>query len=296
MPNLAQLQHFCRLRRRSEGLHSINAVVDLIKSSYSNLLDNKPILFGAKFDELSEPVVGNGRSSDETFRLGVTSLRLLKRIPSKACTKYASHIDCTHKVTKNGFPLCVFGYSDNSGQFFPVFFAIMSHESENDFIWFFSSCLAVLKLHSIAPDFDFIMIDAKDATFYAAASIFPNARLLVCYFHVVTNVKKNKDKLPKGSKRAEIYEKVKEDVDYLRCSMHQSEFSQRLTEVIARWDAMQLDEFKEYFLKQWVNSRWNTWLLFYLMPSCGHKLHNRKLQQTLKNFFFNVFKILYLFF
>ena len=59
-----------------------------------------------------------------------------------------------------------------------------------------------------------------------------------------------------------------------------------------KMDAMQLDEFKEYFLKPWVNSRWNTWLLFYLMPGVAGTNDTIESFNKLQKNFFNVFKTL----
>ena len=51
------------------------------------------------------------------------------------------HIDGTHGIVKNRFPLDVFAITDKTGQLFPISFMITSFETEYDFDQFYSGLI-----------------------------------------------------------------------------------------------------------------------------------------------------------
>lgn len=73
----------------------------------------------------------------------MTSLRLLERFQKVADThpnlRLCAHIDSTHSLNWNEFPVVVLGYSDMSGRLHPLAFAVMSHERNQDVSWFLGS-------------------------------------------------------------------------------------------------------------------------------------------------------------
>lgn len=59
----------------------------------------------------------------------MTSKKLMSSIESRG----VHHIDGTYRITIYGFPLVVYGVSDQSGRFHPVAYMITSHETQEDF-------------------------------------------------------------------------------------------------------------------------------------------------------------------
>ncbi len=98
------------------------------------------------------------------------------------------HIDGTYKITTYGFPLIVYGVSDQAGRFHPACFMLTSHEQEEDFAYFYESLSDLAHLLDVEFDPSYIMQDACDASYNAAKEFFPEATYLMCYFHVKKNV------------------------------------------------------------------------------------------------------------
>ena len=102
------------------------------------------------------------------------------------------HIDCTYKLCERGFPLLVFGLSDICGHFYPIAFAIISHEQEFDFYTFFVTLLEFCKLLAISPLITHLVQDACGVCANAASAWFgTNLTILMCFFHVQKNIKEH---------------------------------------------------------------------------------------------------------
>jgi len=79
-------------------------------------------------------VVGDG-SDDDHFNMMLTSKKLLEMLDSNIEGMF--HIDGTYKLTKEGFPIIIFGKTDFDHHFHPIALSISSHETEADFIYFY---------------------------------------------------------------------------------------------------------------------------------------------------------------
>ena len=67
------------------------------------------------------------------------------------------------------------------------------------------------------------MQDACYASFNAVRSVFPNAIVLMCYFHVKTNIRKNL-----FSVLSELYDEFESNVTYFHYSTTEAKYQQRL--------------------------------------------------------------------
>ena len=100
------------------------------------------------------------------------------------------HIDCTYDINLNKFSVLNFGLSDCSGQFFLISSCIISHETEMDFQFFYQTLNEICIFFKYKLNLKFIMQDACVASYNAAKSIFgENVTILMCYFHLLKNVK-----------------------------------------------------------------------------------------------------------
>ena len=138
--------------------------------------------------------LGDG-GEDNLFQLGFTCLTMLKRI--KEFNNFGCfHVDATYKIVKFCFPLIVFGFTDVSRRFFPIAFMFTSHEKQTDYLHFFASLLDTY--NSIGIDFKptYMLCDACHAIANAVTKCFPKTILLMCWFHLKQNFRKNKNMIP----------------------------------------------------------------------------------------------------
>ncbi len=113
----------------------------------------------------------------------------------------------------------------------------------------------------------FLISDASKATAAAIESCLPNTLLLMCYFHVKYNVRKRL-KTFVGEKK---YESVMADISALHDCMTFEEYSKLLKKTSKRWRKdHELADFHEYFLKEWVYSRFHKWQIFWTDPGMSH--------------------------
>ena len=70
------------------------------------------------------------------------------------------HIDGTYRITTHGFPLIVYGISDQVGRFHPVSFMLTSHETQVDFDEFYKGLINLANFFNIEYDPEYIMQDA----------------------------------------------------------------------------------------------------------------------------------------
>ena len=99
------------------------------------------------------------------------------------------HIDGTYKITSYGYPLVVYGISDQCGQFHPGAIMVTSHESEKDFVNLYEGLINLFDKFDIEFEPEYLMQDACPASRNAVLKFFPNVKILMCYFHVKKNVR-----------------------------------------------------------------------------------------------------------
>ena len=76
------------------------------------------------------------------------------------------------------------------------------------------------------------MIDACDAEYNAIKSVFPNFTVLVCWFHVMKNVKKAIKRLRIPDELATM---IKIDIEYLHVSLNFDQFKFKLDHFKIKW-------------------------------------------------------------
>jgi hypothetical protein len=112
------------------------------------------------------------------------------------------HIDGTYKIVKYNFPLIVLGITDMERHFHPIAYMFTSHEQEQDYDHFFDSLLQ--KCNSFGFKFE-PKVFCSDASSAIVNSIekrfcletsghFSNCVIIMCYFHLRMNIKKQKGK------------------------------------------------------------------------------------------------------
>jgi len=98
------------------------------------------------------------------------------------------HIDGTHGIVKNRFPLDVFAVTDMHGQIHPIALMLTSFETVYDFDQFYEGLIKLEENLNLNFDPEYIMQDACEASYNSARKYFPDAVILICFFHVMQNV------------------------------------------------------------------------------------------------------------
>ena len=143
--------------------------------------------FHLTFNKNGKLILGNG-SDENHLHIMMTSKKMIRLLDSAYHSKGCYHQDYTYKITKNGFPLLVFGISDQAHRFHPIAFGIMSHEQEIDFEEFYKGLIDLSKKFYIAFNPEYIMQDAWDASYKSAIKNFEDVNILMCWYHVMANV------------------------------------------------------------------------------------------------------------
>lgn len=107
-----------------------------------DLDESTPFTFATPVDTYGIPWVGNG-SEERPFLIGVTTKRLM-RVLGKAA-EYPLHIDGTHKVNQQGYPMIVIGISDAARSIHVAAVFISSYQCQEQYGAIFASLFDMYK-------------------------------------------------------------------------------------------------------------------------------------------------------
>jgi hypothetical protein len=172
------------------------------------------------------------------------------------------HIDLTYKIVKQSYPLLVFGNSDIVGRFHPICFMFLSHWTQCDFDFFFQKLFDLLNKKDIEINIKYLMQDADKACLNSVQKNLPDTKSLMCFFHVMQNVRKHKHLI----KDNEHYELVKTDIRKLNKCVSKKMFENLKKKILINWSKLGLVEFRDYFEKQWLNSEFCNWSIYHTDP------------------------------
>ena len=123
-------------------------------------------------------------------------------------------------------------------------FALLSHETEVDFTWFFITFIT--------------------ASYNAVKKIFPDTTILMCFFYMKFNCKKNYKDFGLTINDWTIVDK---DINYLHCAMNENEFESRKLVVLNKWNSNGWLRWVAYFTKQLLeNVRFSNWQMYHVPP------------------------------
>ena len=274
VPQLKQVQGFViRNKPTFKTRNLIKCVSDFVlhnQLTVENINDEtKPFVFGTKFDG-DKPIIGSG-SNDNHLHILMTSLMLIRTLDTTNQSHISIfHIDGTYKITRNKFPLVIFGRTDINRHFHPIIFFLTSHEDTSDFTYFYEELKNLIKRLSVDFNitipftFTFLMQDACLASYYAVKSVFPSVYVLVCWYHLKTRIEIHVKDLNNKDLQADILK----DVNLLHYSWSYTRYCEYYNFMMAKWDKWDQDgvvgikKFKDYFNAQWINNCFNLWQIF----------------------------------
>ena len=237
------------------------------KNQYSiELQDDQSFFFNVKDDGEGNVLLQNGCPTKHA-RIMFSSKNLMKNCERNG----VFHLDGTYKLIKTGFPVFVFGISDIQHTFHPIAFCVSSNEEETDFIEFYKGLLDLADEMGIELDPDFIMQDACGASYNAARSVGLNGNILMCYFHVLYNIKK----LWKHKLELIKWLELKSFIQKLHLSRSERErdsiwdkFKTRYSNSNSQCKKSNKNILKgenglfEYVRSTWYESRFNKWMIY----------------------------------
>ena len=198
------------------------------------------------------------------FKVGITTKLLMENLARDPST-YTFHWDGTYKLNTLDYPVIVCGVSDIGRQFHPVAFFVVGRESEDEFSWALQS---VQNLYEHLFNRELKLVAVMGDACEAAANALKNHRrdlgwrtLLMCFYHVISNVKKRFVGLSLDAK-ARVYR-----------HLYNIHYSRNRNEMLNRWQDAQTSwaksleltriQFTKYFKNQWMKGDFKNWQVYH---------------------------------
>jgi hypothetical protein len=213
-PSYPQVVRCVKYQRTKSGeRNSIDAIKALVReyALQSGIDEDKAFMFGPTLDDGGFPWVGSG-NDDDSFVMGVTTVRLLQKVKHFNQDNVFSlfHIDATFKLSEIGYPVITCGFSDSSRKYHLAAMFVVSRLTQLEYAGVLTALLQVYqRLFQSQPKIDAVLSDAEDAQYNGlqATAHFKDAKFLMCFFHVLYNVRKRTRQLEDRA-GAVIYEGV----------------------------------------------------------------------------------------
>jgi hypothetical protein len=115
--------------------------------------------------------------------------------------------------SRHGFPVFLAGTCDKNNTFHPTYLALASHEDETCFAAFFE----VIAQGGYSPTH--IMADGAYSITNASTRVYPTAKRLMCWAHVIKNVDKKLGGMSKAQKKG-----IRQEIEKLQYARNDDQF------------------------------------------------------------------------
>lgn len=265
-PTPSQLHNFLKRTRRDMGAkNSIKSIRELVRLRGYNtsLASNTAFVFGSSLDSEGYAYVGSGED-DDPFILGVTSMELLDN-----ALKYGSpdrcaifHADATFKLSDIGYPVIACGFTNRARSYQLAAMFVVSQRTVNEYTQCFRSLARLVKdVFGRLLSVQLAIGDAEDVQFSAVQNVseFTSAKILMCFFHVLCNVRKKTRHLC-GADRKMLMRSI---MDMHFCKSAHDLFVCRDRELVSWRKLPHLKVFADYFQNQWLSGRYWRWQIYH---------------------------------
>ncbi|EGZ26815.1 hypothetical protein PHYSODRAFT_405131, partial [Phytophthora sojae] len=213
--------------------------------------------------------IGSGED-DDPFIVGLTSVAMID-----SCVKFATgdgnilfHADATFKLSDNGYPVITCGFTDQRRAYQVGAVFVVSRRTEHECTECFKALVELVRsFRGVSLRCEFTMSDAEDAQFLALQNVpsFTNSTKLMCFFHVLYNVRKRTQHLPIDERKLVMASIM--DMHFSR-SLVEYEYKRDIR--IAEWkEKTQLVVFPDYFEQQWLKGMYWRWQMFHTPEGCA---------------------------
>jgi len=146
---------------------------------------------------------------------------------------------------------------------------IANQETEVEFTAFFKGLVKLADRIGYEFDTEFIMMDSYDTSYNAAKTVFPSAKVLMCWFYVMKNVKKNCQRPLSDEK----YEELLIDVKRIHMSKSASDYEAQLVLFKEKWNTKATKGVYTY-MSTWFTGRFSKWQIFHTPPGWANTNSN----------------------
>lgn len=230
-------------------------------------------------DEDQAFVAGFQRSNagdvNNWFRLFATTKRLLLNSINADCI----HADGTYKLNIQNYPILTVGTTDKTQRFHLLGMAVVAHERTEDYQFIFDAVQDTIQKitidKNIAPRV--LMADAAAAIHNGYRSAFAhiqNKRVMMCWYHVLFNVNKQKFRNQKNK------DEIKKDLNRIHFLNSEEKFDEAMKLFVVKW-SVEEPEFVQYFDTNWVQKNKYWFHIEDRIPTTNNA--NESFHSTLKN-------------
>ncbi|KAK1937818.1 hypothetical protein P3T76_009555 [Phytophthora citrophthora] len=282
LPSLAVVQRFVHHYRAAHlgGSDFWDDVSNLVRErGFTGQEDlSEGFTFTWNTDMDGHPVVGTGTDTDP-FVVGLSSKKLMQRC-DQVPAAHVLHVDATFKLNQVNYPVIVVGISDCMRTFHLLAVFISSQRTKVQYVEALSALKRVFRSvtgHDLAPRF--VMVDADEAQLNGVEEVFSTSIegakpiSLMCYFHVLPKVHENTRAL-----EPLLAARVMRDIADLHFTATTGAYAEKKAKLLSGWEEdTRLSIFSAYFKKQWLDSRFHRWQIFYTRP--GFATTNNPVEQ-----------------
>lgn len=177
-----------------------------------------------------------------------------RRLLSNALNSNTIQADSTYKLMWEGYPLHVFGTTDHQRTFHIIAFAFSTKEDSGVFEFCFQAIKDKTKeIFDKDTNVEYLISDAAGAIKNGFRKVWPNAKLITCYFHVMKNVKEFKFD---SMENREIIQKHIRQLYYSPSTEH---FDAGCQLFLKECKKIKESKFATYFEKTWLSDKNKNW-------------------------------------
>lgn len=242
-------------RERKKFKVASNWVDDAIKSLNSwtlqvvpsDLVENRPVIFTPSI-------------TDEDINCMIFTKASIRTVVSAQEVGAILHMDCTFKLSEHGYKGFVIGYTDYFRKLHPIAIGTLSHMKKENYITALNTVKSFFAQFNVMLNPSIIMVDGEEAQNNAIASVFPEAKINTCYFHVCSNIKK---RLKKDGIVGEMYSTIMQYVDTIHMSRDESQRFDNTLDLVIYLQENNQDQLVEYLEKEWLRGTRSRWCIFH---------------------------------
>lgn len=181
-------------------------------------------------------------------------------------------IDATYKLNWQGYLVMVIGTSDRNNVFYKFGIAVCKGETANDFAFIFQA----LHNYNLEWQPSILLADCNETITTGFMQVFGEPRVrIMCFFHVLKNIKKYLKVITKGKK----FNQLKDDIQSWQCCKDEQTFQKAAELFLVKWattNDRHVKDFVNYFIELWLSQN----LKQFEGAAVGYPSTNNKLEST----------------
>jgi hypothetical protein len=212
--------------------------------------------------------------NNKTFRLGISTMRLLRVLSSQYATgePIMLHSDATYKINLESYPGTLYGSSDKHRRFHLHLFGLSWSETEDDYDFFFQILKVAMGWTHDSLTKLYLMMDDAPAIHNGAKRQFPTIIRCMCFAHVYMNMRDTHLSFARGDDMLQIKHKFLKDLVHVACSWSKACFELALSLMCDEYSntakyGVKMHNAAEHLRGYWGNESRCGWYSGF-MPTC----------------------------